>query len=141
MAQAARQSNRRGMVAGGITLVACALLALGVMLLFPACGPKDDGTWMSCHTAQMAVFGLACVMVVLAAIALFVRGGIATWLHAAVALLAVVAAIVPGSVIPLCMMEGMQCRSVMRPSVILFSVIIAACAVVSVLLERGRRQS
>lgn len=139
MAQTAgRQSDRRAKVAGGITLAVCVLLAIGIMLLFPACGPKDDGTWMNCHNAQMAVFWLACVMAVLAAAALLIKPAVARWLHVAVAALAVAAAVVPGNLVHLCMMEGMQCRAVMRPSVILFSVIIAACAVGSALFDGGR---
>lgn len=143
MAQAPhRQSTRRAKVAGGIALAVCVFLAVGVMVLFPACGPKDDGTWMSCHNAQMTVFWLACAMSVMCAVALVVRGRgrLAAVLHVAVAALAVVAAVVPGNLIPLCMMDGMQCRAVMRPSVILVSVVIVACAVASALLERGRSQ-
>lgn len=122
----------------GVTLVVCAFLALGVMTLFSACAAKDDGTWMSCHYAQLAVFGLACGMSVLSLAAMFVRGGVARWLHVVVAALAVVAAVVPGNVIHLCMMEGMRCRALMRPSVVLTCVAIVVCALVSALLERGR---
>lgn len=133
--------TKRSEVAGGITLAACILLAVGVMTLFPACGPKDDGTWMSCHQAQLAVCAIACVMSLLSLVALFVRRGVGRWLHVIVAVLAVVAALVPGTVIPLCMMAGMQCRAVMRPSVILLGALIAVCAVVSTVLERGQRRA
>lgn len=122
-------------------MAACAFLAIGVMALFPACGPKSDGTWMSCHNAQMAVFGISCAMSILALVALLSHGRWVLWLHVVVAVLAVVAAVVPGNLVPICMMEGMQCRSVMRPSVILLCIVIVASAVASTVLDRGRGRS
>lgn len=135
---AGREQGRRSRGLAVAVLVVSAFLAVGVMTLFHACAPKDDGTWMSCHYAQLAVFGLACAMVVLSLSALVARRGAAFWLHLAVAGLAVVSAFVPGGAISLCMMAGMRCRAVMRPSVILLSVVIAVLAVAGALLERGR---
>lgn len=138
---ATRARDRRSTAMAAVTLVASAFLAVGVMTLFHACAPKDDGTWMSCHYAQLVVCGLACAMAALSLVALVVRHRAAAWLHAAVAALAVVAAFVPGGVIHLCMMAGMRCRAVMRPSVVLTCVVIAACALASALFERGRRRA
>lgn len=124
-------TNKRNIIFPAITFALCIFLAVGVMLIFPACGPKEDGTWMSCHYAQMAVFAIGLVMAALAFIAIFAGNKIRILLYIITAVGAVFAAVIPSNIIRLCMMNEMQCRAVMRPSVILVSVLIAVFSLVS----------
>ena len=34
-----------------IPAILSGLLIIGTLTVFRACGPKEDGTWMHCHTA------------------------------------------------------------------------------------------
>ena len=105
------------------------LNSIGVRTFFAPCGPKEDGSWMSCHWAEAALFALAVVLTVQAAIRLALRAPGAKR-GAALAMLpvALAAAIVPGGLIPLCMMRTMRCHFLLRPAVILVSVAIIALA-------------
>lgn len=118
-------SDSRIQILPVITAAACAFLAIGVMLIFHACGPKDDGTWMNCHYAQLTVFAFALVMTVLSLAAVFTRTQkLRTILYAAVMACAVISAVIPQNVIRLCMMPEMRCRAMMRPAVVLVDVLI-----------------
>lgn len=115
-----------------ITAAICAFLAFGVMVLFHACGPKDDGSWMSCHYAQLTVFGIALGMTALTAAAIFAKGKLKVLLYILTIACAVAAAVIPGNVIHLCMMNEMRCRAVMRPTVILLGVVIAVLSLLDI---------
>lgn len=133
--------NKRKYILPAISLALCIFLAAGVMLIFPACGPKEDGTWMSCHYAQLTVFAIGLGMTVLSLIAFFTgrKGKILLYIFIAVG--AVFAAVIPSNIIRLCMMNEMQCRAVMRPSVIFISVLIAAFSLISALAAGGGRKN
>ncbi|MBO5574333.1 MAG: DUF4418 family protein, partial [Clostridium sp.] len=38
------------------------LFLIGTKTIFGPCGPKEDGSFMTCHWAGQALFGIACVM-------------------------------------------------------------------------------
>ena len=48
---------------------------------------------------------------------------------------AILTALIPGTFINLCMMNTMRCHSVMKPAVIIMSVVTALCALVNAVLE------
>lgn len=121
-----------------LTLILGIILTAGVMLVFHACGPKDDGGWMSCHYAQLTVFGLGIAMACMSVFSLFADGKLSAVLRILTIVCAAAAAVIPGNVIHLCMMSGMRCRAVMRPSVILLSVLIMASCCGGLLTGRGR---
>lgn len=126
-----------------VTTFAALFLTIGVMTIFPACGPKEDGTWMNCHFAQLTVFGLALLMTVLSFSTLFTGPQAGRLLYVLNIVCALLAAVLPGNVIHLCMMNEMQCRSVMRPSVILMSVILIALSLICIAAGKqktGRRK-
>lgn len=134
-------SDSRIKVLPAITAAACAFLAAGVMLIFHACGPKDDGTWMSCHYAQLTVFAFALVMTVLSLAAVFTgRRNLRTVLYIAVMACAVISAVIPQNVIRLCMMPEMRCRAVMRPVVILMDVLIVLLSASCMAAEFGGKK-
>lgn len=105
------------------------LLTIGVLTVFSACGMKDDGTWMHCHAARNAVALCGAVITVLLALAAFMQNQIAkVVLNAAALVGAVVAFLIPGNIMPMCMMTTMRCYSVMQPFVRIMTVIIAAAS-------------
>ncbi len=111
--------------------VASLLLALGVATVFSACGAKDDGTWMRCHAAQDAVMWVAVGMTaVLAAAALARRGAVRAVLYALGAIGSVAAFLVPGTVMPMCMMQTMRCYEVMQPFARIMAVVVFALCIV-----------
>ncbi len=111
-------------------------LAAGVKLLFHACGPKEDGTFMNCHTAENAVCTGGIVLAVFFFIILFLRSrkaaGILSFLAAAGA---VGTALLPNTLIHLCMMTDMRCHSIMKPTVVLICAAIAILAVIAGVLS------
>ena len=52
---------------------------------------------------------------------------------------ALLSAILPGNLIGLCMMDTMRCRSVMRPAVIVFSLLMIAAAIFDLFVQRGKK--
>ena len=118
-----------------------AALATGIKFVFHACDKKPDGSWMSCHWAQEAVFAIALAIAAMALIRLIVRSAdIKTGLSLAMIPAAIMAAVIPNNMINLCMMKDMHCHSMMRPAVIGFSAVIAAAAVISVIADRMNKE-
>ena len=110
-------------------LVLCAVLLIGTLTFLAPCGPKEDGTWMTCHWAGQTSMALAAVLLTLAVMhAAVPMGGAKLGIDLAVLPVAVLASQIPDHVIGLCMMETMRCRAVMRPGVAVLSVLIAAAA-------------
>lgn len=135
-----RNQKKKAPAVSGITAALCIVLTVGVMTVFHACGPKEDGSWMSCHYAQMTVFFLGIAMTACSIASLFLNFGAGVFLHVLTILLAAAAAVIPGNVIRLCMMNQMQCRAVMRPAVLLLSILIIAFSAGSIAAERGYRR-
>ncbi len=101
-----------------VMLVLSVLLSGGVMTVFRACSPKEDGTWMHCHHAQMIVFCLGVVLTVLTIVSMFIQNQkIKMWLKIVTGLVCVAAMLVPGTLVKMCMMNDMRCHSVMKPFV------------------------
>ncbi len=113
------------------------ILALGTMTVFHACAKKDDGTWMHCHAAQndVAIVGIVLVVIFLAA-ALMQSAGLAKILGIVGIVGAVIAMLIPGTLVRMCMMNTMRCYTVMQPFVRVMSVLIIISAIVSIV--RGR---
>ena len=134
--------RKQSRVAEIALLALCLCLALGVKLVFHACGPMEDGTWMHCHTAENAVLCLAVAMAALSALHLVVKPGVKLALDAGVLVLAVAAILVPGTLVPLCMMDTMRCQAVMKPAVLVLGILIVVALAADVVVQlRGRRRS
>lgn len=116
-----------------------AVLLLGVLTVFAPCGAKKDGGWMTCHWAGNAVAGAAAVLTALAVMRIFAKDGKAqSWLSAAMLPTALLAALIPGRLIALCMMPSMRCRAVMSPAVTVLSVLIIAIAAMDIAFRRRK---
>ena len=123
------------------TALLCVILTAGVRIVFHACDAKEDGTWMTCHWAEMTVFAAGIAMTLQALILCLVRGkgchGIRAGLCLAIAVQSSLCALVPGAVIRLCMMESMRCQTVMRPAVLLTGLLLAVLSVICGLRHRA----
>lgn len=121
-----------------------ALLVLGIVFLvgiltfFRPCGPMEDGGWMTCHWAGQAVMGAAGALLALSVIRLFVSGRVRIGLDLAAIVVSVMAALIPGRLIGLCMMADMRCRAVMTPCVTVLSILTIAAAAVDIILRRKK---
>ena len=121
------------------TLISAAvglLLAVGVMTVFSACGPKEDGTWMKCHQAQIAVAVCGMALVVLFALTAVVKSKTAVMLlNVAALVISVIAFLIPGILMPMCMMKTMPCYTAMQPFVRIMAILSALLAGWGILRE------
>lgn len=128
------KKNLSGIFAGIVTALGI-LLSAGVQLVFHACGAGEDGNYMSCHWAQMAVAAIGAVIAVTGIAALVVRDRkVRMGLVAAVIPAALAAVLVPNVLIRLCVMDTMHCNHVMRPAVITLGALIILASVTGVAL-------
>ena len=121
-----------------ILFALCALYFVGTLSFLSPCGPKEDGAFMTCHWAGQALKGVACVMAILSALALAARSnGARQGLVTALAPLGALAAVLPGRLIGLCVMNTMTCRMVTRPAALVFGALIAVLALAEALRLAG----
>jgi phosphoglycerol transferase MdoB-like AlkP superfamily enzyme len=114
---------------------------MSIILLIAAfifqCPQKDDGSYMHCHNANIALAVISCVIIVLGIISFVSKNTIAKYvLSAVVAVASVLGAMIPGIIVSLCMMPEMTCRAALRPTAIICSVIICIFAIVSLIFEK-----
>lgn len=114
-------------------------LTLGVKLVFHACAPMEDGTWMHCHTAENAIMGIGVGITALAVLRLFVKPQMERLLDLVTAAAAIVAALVPGRIVSLCMHADARCQLIMKPATLVVCVLIAVACAVDALLPRKAR--
>lgn len=99
-----------------ISSAAGLLLAVGSMTVFAACGPKDDGTMLNCHNAQIGVTLCGIGIAALFAIAAFVRNKAAVMICDAAALaLSVITFLIPGFLVHICLLSNMFCQVRLKP--------------------------
>ena len=117
------------------------LLFLGSFTVFAACGIKEDGSWMRCHSAQTMVTIFAAVLSACLLLQAFTRqkalrvvlNGIGIAGSAIIFLL-------PGKLMPMCMMHTMRCYTLFRPFVRIMAVLVAcACLIQVIRVTRERR--
>ena len=106
---------------------------VGLLTFAGACGPTEDGGFMTCHWAGQAVTAIAVLLLITSIVRLAVRDrGIKKGLSIAILLTAITAAVIPGNVISLCMMNTMHCHAVMRPFIIVMAVLQSTAAIIDV---------
>ena len=123
-----------------ILTVLSLLLTVGVKTFFSACGAKDDGSFMTCHWAEQAVFAAGIALTLMSVIVL-IAGSDNAGFGAAVSILALagVTAIIPGVLIDLCMMPQMHCHVVMRPAVTVVCALIIVTAAVHAFMQAHKK--
>jgi len=117
------------------------LLALGSFTVFAACGVKEDGSWMRCHSAQTTVTLCAVLLSVFLVLPAFIRekalkivlNGIGIVGSAAIFL-------IPGKLMPMCMMRTMRCYTLFQPFVRIMAIlVVCSCLIQIVQAIRERR--
>ena len=110
-------------------------LLIGTATVFAACGAKEDGSFMHCHTACRVVQLCAVLMAALNLAGIAVKNRkLRKGFFLLQILAAVLAMLVPGQIIPLCMMPQMHCRMLMRPFVLVMEALILLTAAAGVLM-------
>ena len=122
-----------------VLTVVSALFFIGTLSFIAPCGPKDDGSWMSCHWAGQALKGVAFVLLVISVIHMFASDiKIKQGLDFSMIPTAILAAVLPGFMINLCMMNTMRCHSVTRIGAIIFAAALIIIAVFDSVLQNNR---
>ena len=120
-----------------VQLIISAVFFIGMLTFLKPCGPKEDGTFMSCHYAGIVLIILAAGMLAVSLLGLFQKSSAAgTAAGVLQVILSAFVLIVPGTVIGLCMMPGMRCRSVMRPGSIICAVLMLLAGLAGILISR-----
>ncbi len=133
---------KKGALVNVILLVLSILLCAGVKFAFHACAPKDDGSWMLCHWAEQVVFSVGAVFSLLSLARFFLKDSkIKAGISISFVPLSILVAFIPNTLIPLCMMKEMRCHTVMRPSVLVLCVLLAAVSVIdSIVLLKSEKK-
>ena len=118
-----------------ILLVLSLILLFGSHFGFHACPPKADGSWMLCHWAEHTVTALGIVFAVLSLVRFFVDFRIKSGISLSFVPLTLFTALVPGLIIKLCMVKDMRCHTVMRPAVIVLSLLILSVSVIDFIVS------
>lgn len=119
-----------------IALILSIVLAAGVKLWFHACAKMEDGTWMHCHDAENAVFAAGIALAVLLLLMLLLKNRkAAAVIGFLVTAGAIVTALLPQTIIHMCMMETMRCQSVMKPAVFLIAGAVALLSLIAAILH------
>ena len=132
------KSFREGLSLVGILhLILALVLLVGILTFCAPCGMHEDGAWSSCHWAGQAIIGLAGLTLLLSLLSLLSRKA---WCRFAFSLSAcgvsLLTALVPGTLIRLCMMSTMRCITVMKPCVLVLSLLMALLSLVGALQSR-----
>ena len=126
----AKRKKTVSYVLGVSLLIMSIILMAGVKTVFSACAVNSDNI-MSCHWAQEAVFCVSIILILQSLLLLIIPGKqVKTGLALAMIPTAALMAVIPGTLINLCMMADMRCHAYMRPFVIVMAVLIIIVAVV-----------
>ena len=119
-----------------------ALFLVGTLTFMKPCAAHEDGSWMSCHWAGQALMGIAALLTALSVMKCVVRGtGAKRGLALSMIPAALLAALLPGSLIDLCMMDTMRCHQVTQPGATVFGCLIAAISLADFALLRHMEKS
>lgn len=119
-----------------LVLAAVPLVALIAVRTFAGPCVHDDGTAAMCVPAGDGIMWVSMAAVIVAILRLFVPGKAARIaLAVVVAAFGLVIVLMPGTIMPLCMMETMHCQAVMKPTAMVLGVLTVivgiACIVIS----------
>jgi len=130
-----KQNRSTGITDIVIFLLSILLLA-GPQFIFPACGPKADGSWMICHQPQVIVTGIGAVLTFSGVLRLFCSSKYKRLLSLLTLVMAVVAMVMPGHVFPLCRLATMPCHAVFKPAVLFLGILLVLAAGLDLIIQR-----
>ena len=133
----------KGRVISLISSAAGLLLAVGSMTVFSACGPKEDGTLMICHNAQIRIAMCGIGLAVLFAIAAFVKSkAIKLICDTAALVLSVVTFMTPGVLVQICHLSNIHCQVRLKPftrGAALFIALLAVWDILRIIKEKREK--
>ena len=119
-----------------ILLVLSLVIAIGSQTFLSPC-VHEDGSFGACHWAGQALMGLGCTLGVLALLVFFVkRARLGVFLSALP--VCVLGILTPGTLIDLCRMSTMRCRTVMQPAMMILFSAALLCALTGAILSAGK---
>lgn len=112
------------------------IYSVGIETFFKPCAQKSDGSWMLCHWAGNSVFAFSLAILAISLAHFFISDSRAKiGLSAALIPVSLFSALIPGIFVRLCISNTMRCHTIMRPSVIIISVLLIIVAVIDIFLE------
>ena len=102
-----------------LSFIASAVLFVGVLTVFRACAQTDEGMWMNCHYVELALAAIGIAATVITFLNMILIRKIKTKIifTVLVFILSVIAILLPGRLVSMCMMDTMRCHMLMRPAV------------------------
>ena len=114
-------------IVGVIGAVFSLVLLIGSLTFFKSvCGEE-----MHCHQANTVITIMGAVMLALSLIAVFLKNKVGAILSFLTTVCGVVTALIPGVIMPLCMMADMSCQAMMKPWTILLSAAVALFSLIN----------
>lgn len=113
-----------------LILILSLVIALGSQTFLSPC-VHEDGSFGSCHWAGRAMLGVGILLASLALLSWARKDA-----YLAVMPAALLGCFIPGTLISLCKMSAMRCRSVMQPAMILLCAVIALLALIGYAVNR-----
>ena len=127
-----------GLLTEIILLIVSLILMIGIVTVFHAC-VHEDGTVSVCHAAQQGVFILGIVLSAISLIQLFVRNRKANRILSALLFCGgIIAALMPGTFMRLCVMPAMRCNTMMRPFAVCCGIVLAILSLLHLILYRKK---
>lgn len=114
-------NKRKISILGIISAVFSLALLIGSLTFFKSVCGAD----MHCHQANTVITIMGAVMFALSLIAVFLKNKVGAILSFLTTVCGVVTALIPGVIMPLCMMADMSCQAAMKPWTILLSAAVA----------------
>ena len=119
-------------ITGIIRLLFALLIVIGSLSFLGPC-VHTDGSQAPCVSSSHWQIILGSVMVALSLVYLWCGNkNLRKWLAISLTLIAIVTALVPGTLVSLCMMNSMRCNAIMKPSIQLISAFVALLSLVDV---------
>ncbi len=114
-----------------VLLLLSILIAAGSVSFLGPC-VHEDGTFGACHWAGQAMLGIGLLLCLQSLAALLIRDNrIRVGLFLSCLMTAILGLVTPGTLIDLCRMSTMRCRSLMRPAMLIL------CGLCTLLSLRG----
>lgn len=114
------------------------ILAIVGLFTFAGSCSHDDGTLAACFNSATGIGGAALFMVAVAMFGLFeVTPNVRIIIGLLIVLLGLFIAFAPGNILPLCMMETMQCRAIMQPFAMVVGILSAVLGAAQAVIAWG----
>lgn len=121
-----------------LCLAVSLIIAVGSVSFLGPC-VHEDGSFGVCHWAGRMMLGIGILLAVLSALSLAVKkDALRQGIFLAMLPTALLGFFTPGTLISLCSMASMRCRSVMQPAMRLLCVLVMILSAVALLLSRDR---